>query len=310
MATRPGAEPKEKGPSKNWEHYALYSAVKNALYSLPSRFESSLRISNMLATDLFAFNSALSATIEEQVVTSLNKLRTVWDSDQKYALYDFERRPQTFPDVVLKASSKNLPDQIVLGIELKGWYVLAKEREPSFRYKVTPAVCADADLLVVVPWALSEVVSGTPKIFAPFITSAKYAAEYKNWYWQHKKTGASDKNIILSKATQQYPIKSDMISDSPRSDGGSNFGRLARTGLLNEYIGELFNERLVGIALSYWQKFLAIFTEGSFAEDMNQELDALIAGIREQTKTSTHNRAALIEKIQEIINLTDKTGAP
>ena len=40
-----------------------------------------------------------------------------------------------------------------MGIELKGWYVLAKEKEPSFRYKVTPAVCAPADLLVVVPWA-------------------------------------------------------------------------------------------------------------------------------------------------------------
>lgn len=29
-----------------------------------------------------------------------------------------------------------------MGIELKGWHVLAKEREPSFRYKVTPAACS------------------------------------------------------------------------------------------------------------------------------------------------------------------------
>ena len=29
-----------------------------------------------------------------------------------------------------------------MGIELKGRYVLAKEREPSFRYKVTPAACS------------------------------------------------------------------------------------------------------------------------------------------------------------------------
>ena len=29
-----------------------------------------------------------------------------------------------------------------MGIELKGWYVLAKEREPSFRQKVTPAACS------------------------------------------------------------------------------------------------------------------------------------------------------------------------
>jgi len=128
------AAPVESEPNRDWEHYALFSAVKNALFSLPSRFESSLRVSGVLATDLFAFNSALSATIEEQVVLSLNKLRSVWDPKDKYALYDFERRPQKFPDVVLKASSAAVEPQILLGIELKGWYVLAKEKEPSFRY--------------------------------------------------------------------------------------------------------------------------------------------------------------------------------
>lgn len=106
----------------------MYQAVKSALYSLPSRFESSLRISGVLATDLFAFNASLSATIEDQVVSALNSLRTVWDPNQKYALYDFERRPQTFPDVVLKSSSQTVSPQIILGIELKGWYVLAKEK--------------------------------------------------------------------------------------------------------------------------------------------------------------------------------------
>ena len=32
-----------------------------------------------------------------------------------------------------------------MGIELKGRYVLAKESEPSFRYKVTPAACSPWD---------------------------------------------------------------------------------------------------------------------------------------------------------------------
>lgn len=71
--------PEETFPSSDWEHYELFEAVKKAIFSLPSRFESSLRISGILATDLFAFNSSLGATIEEQVVTSLNKLRAVWD---------------------------------------------------------------------------------------------------------------------------------------------------------------------------------------------------------------------------------------
>jgi hypothetical protein len=299
-------EPQLTEPPATWEHYDLFQAVKKAIYSLPSRFESSLRISNVLATDLFAFNSALSATIEEQVVGSLNRLRTVWDPEQKYALYDFERRPQTFPDVILKASSRELPTQIILGIELKGWYVLAKEQEASFRYRVTPAVCADADLLVVVPWALSEVVSGTPKIFQPFVTGAKYAAEYKNWYWQHKMIGKSDKSITLSKVKQHYPAKSDMIADSPVSDGGGNFGRLARTSLLDIYKTDLFSERLVGIPLSAWQRFLAIFTEGSSGERVDRELAKLTAALEKDSANKDAISINVMQKIQEIIGLLER----
>lgn len=54
MADRKPAPPKESEPDKSWEHYDLYKAVKNAIYSLPSRFESNLRVSGVLATDLFA----------------------------------------------------------------------------------------------------------------------------------------------------------------------------------------------------------------------------------------------------------------
>jgi hypothetical protein len=71
---------------------------------------------------------------------------------------------------------------ILFGI--KSWYTLSKEGEPSFRYQITPAACADADLLVIVPWILSDVVSGSPKLFQPWIESARYVAEHHNFYWQ------------------------------------------------------------------------------------------------------------------------------
>ncbi len=244
---------------------------------MPSRFESSLRIDGVLATDLFAFNASLGASIEEQVVQSLNSLRAVWDPDESYALYSFERRPQTFPDVVLKAASPDLKPQILMGMELKGWYVLAKEREPSFRYRVTPTVCPPADLLVVVPWALSNVVSGSPLVFTPFVTGARYAAEYRNWHWEFQRSANTDPSITLSDVTQHYPTKSDMISDRPASDGGSNFGRLARAGIMDDYMKQLFAERLSGIPLSAWQKFLSIFTEGSSHEEIENALKRLAA---------------------------------
>ncbi len=305
MSDQKPPAPLESGPDKSWEHFEIFKAVKDSIYSLPSRFESNLHVSGVLATDLFAFNSALSASIEEQVVISLNRLRSVWDPEENYALYDFERRPQTFPDVVLKASSTEIQPQIVLGIELKGWYVLAKENEPSFRYKVTPAVCAPWDLLVIVPWALSEVVSGRPRIFSPFVTSAHYAAEYKNWYWQNKMSGSSDKSITLSSEDGFYPSKSLKISDKPRKDSGNNFGRLARTGILDNYRTELFQERLAGISLASWQKFLAIFTETSTPAIVEAELGKLVKAMQKE-RPDSEKRAKLMEKMKEFAILIDE----
>ena len=46
-----------------------------------------------------------------------------------------------------------IPPNILLGIELKGWHLLAKETEPSFRFLATPQACARADLFVVYPLA-------------------------------------------------------------------------------------------------------------------------------------------------------------
>lgn len=292
---RPG--PTEPDPV--WEHIELWRAVKRALFTLPTRFESELVISGVLSTDLFAFNSSLAATIEEQVIVSLNRLRSVWDADQEYSLYSFERQPQTFPDVVLRASAQDVEPQVLMGIELKGWYVLAKEREPSFRYKVTPAVCAPADLLVVVPWVLSNVISGSPKVLVPYVIGARQAAEVRNWYWQHARGGTGNKDIALSAVSTFYPTKSDMIADRPGSDSGSNFGRFARTKAMDDYIEELYEDKLAGIPLWAWQKFLALFTESQTAEDVLRGLDSLARGIA-PAALSPEAQERLREKFWEI----------
>jgi len=291
-------------PQEDWEHYDLFVSVKKAIFSLPSRFESTLNIDGVLATDLFAFNSSLGATIEQQVVDSLNKLRTVWDPEQRYALYEFERQPQTFPDVVLKASAPDVEPTVLMGIELKGWYVLAKEREPSFRYKVTPSVCAPADLLVVVPWALSNVISGSPIVFEPFVMGARHAAVYRNWYWQHKRKGTSNRGIEHSSVNQFYPSKSDKISDHPASDSGGNYGRLARAGVMEEYISQLFEEKLAGIQLASWQKFLSLFTEGA----TDKHVDAALQKIARNVAGSVDDPEAskkLAEKFREIAGIIE-----
>lgn len=287
----------------------LAGKVFAALYALPPQFQSDLFISGVQATDLFTFNSSLGATIEEQVVDALNALRSAtWDQDEKYAQYRFVRQAQTFPDVVLKAAAPGTTPEILLGVELKGWYVLAKERAPSFRYRVTPAVCADHDFLVVFPWALSRVISGSPQLFAPFVTPARYAAEYRNWHWKNVVRRAEPEgNINVSSVREHYPSKAQEISDEPVNDRGGNFGRFARTGLMDDFMEELFTDDLAGIPLDSWQKFLKLFGEQTPIERINRELDRMASEAAGRRRAATReNVEALRERLREVVDLLDR----
>ena len=51
------------------------------------------------------------------------------------------------------------------------------------------------------------------------------------------------------------------MADRPNSDGGGNFGRLARTGMMDEYIEETFNLPLAGIPAKDWVDFLRQFEQ-------------------------------------------------
>ena len=227
--------PSKELPATEWEHFQLYKDVREAISCLPVYFRTETHISGIMATDLHTLNTVLGATIEEQVVRTLNLIRNTWDPDEKYALYSFVRQAQTFPDVLLRKTSS---EEILLGVELKGWYLLAKEAEPSLRFQATSAACAKPDLIVVVPWVLGNVISGSPILFEPFIESAKYAADYRNYHWQYIRETKQGTGIEIQKGVGPYPSKSEQILDKPHSDGGGNFGRLARTGMMDSYIAE------------------------------------------------------------------------
>ena len=142
-------EPKRNPPQSNEIVYKVYERVREALFALPTYFQSDTSIEGILATDIFTLNAAFGATIEDQVVSTLNRMREVWDPDEQFMYYRFVRQPQTFPDVLLRKDTSGTDrheSEILLGIELKSWYLLAKEGEPSFRFQVTPAACAKQDL--------------------------------------------------------------------------------------------------------------------------------------------------------------------
>ena len=240
----PGA-PKRSLPSEDWEHRELYFRVREAVASLPVYFRTETHISGIMATDLHTLNTVLGATIEQQVVRTLNLTRNTWDPDGRYALYSFVRQAQTFPDVLLRRTGG---DDILMGIELKGWYLLAKEAEPSLRFQVTRNACAPQDLIVVVPWVLANVISGSPILFEPFLEVASFAAAYRNYHWGHVRQTRMDAGIDVPEGIRPYPRKSDQILDRPRADGGGNFGRLARTGMMDVYMQKLDDLQL-GAAL-------------------------------------------------------------
>ena len=220
---------------------------------MPDYFDAPTQIEGMLATDIFTLNSALGAMIEEQIVVTLNKLRPVWDPEKKYLEFSFIRQSQTFPDVLLRKTTNG--QDVLLGIELKGWYLLAKERMPNFRFTASPLVCNPWDLIVIVPWVLSNVLSGRPIAFRPFIESARFAAEQRNHYWQHERDTSANALITLATGIAPYPSKGDKISDFAVADAGSNFGRLARYGIMKAYVDEMLASTVRGVSVKSWLDF-------------------------------------------------------
>jgi hypothetical protein len=292
-------------PSTDDEHYQLYKDVREAISSLPIYFRTETHISGIMATDLHTLNTVLGATIEEQVVRTLNLIRNTWDPDEKYALYSFVRQAQTFPDVLLRRTST---EEILLGIELKGWYLLAKEAEPSLRFQVTAAACAKRDLIVVVPWVLGNVISGSPILFEPFVESARYAANYRNYHWQHIRQTRQDTRIEIPNGVGPYPSKADQILDRPRSDGGGNFGRLARTGMMDSYMQKLNDVQLCGIKTDYWRQFLKAFQESTTDAEARVALERLKRRVQQTTDVASPKAQSALVIIAELERLLDMPG--
>lgn len=289
-------------PSPDEPHHRLYKDVRDALSSLPIYFRTETHISGVMATDLHTLNSVLGATIEEQVVRTLNLIRNSWDPDQRYSLYSFVRQAQTFPDVLLR---KTAGDEILMGIELKGWYMLAKEEVPSLRFQVTPVACSERDLLVVVPWVLGNVISGSPILYEPFVESAKYAAEFRNYHWEHIRQSQQDSGITIAQGVKPYPSKSDQILDKPRYDGGGNFGRLARTGVMDDYMQKLEEIQLCGIKTTYWRQFLKAFQESTTDAAARNALEKLKLRVQVPNEPSAKAKSALtiLDELEKILDL-------
>ena len=279
-------EPTRQPPEVTWEHILVWQKVYDLIESLPNYFKSEVLIKGVNVTDIYSVGSLLSAIIETQIVDMLNKLRNIWDIDNKYSNYSFIRQSQTFPDILLINTQKQ--SDIIFGIELKAWYVFSKESEPSFRFTVDPDACGKPDLLVVIPWFLSEVISGTPNLMTPYIELAKYAAEYRNYYWIRSRETSNIRSMGIIPPPQEhrhpYPQSKLESSDKAKDDKGSNFGRIARAGLLDEYLFKIKQVDYLGIRVLHWMKFFKTMSENKTSAEIDKQLDTILANIITESK--------------------------
>ena len=281
----------------------LVGNVRNAISALPVYFRTATRIEGLDGGELFNLSAVLGSAIEVQVVETLNRIREVWDPDDRWPRYRFVRSAQTFPDVRLSARSQDGDPDIALGIELKGWYLLSREREPSFRYTVTPSACAPQDLLVVVPWHLKNVLSGEPVVYEPYIEQARYVAEFRNWWWTNVRETSDmlDRRQVNppDEEVGPYPAPKTRTADRPVKDGGNNFGRVARlAGLMDDYTSSLRAQRIAGIPADHWILF---FKRHAEAKDPATILNHLTRDLR-QSGLNGDAAADVVEAISRIVD--------
>lgn len=292
-------------PSSEWEYYAVWEKIRETLYALPSYFRMEGSLPNIPAKDLHSANTLLGAAIEEHIPIALNQLRSTWDPESQYADCLFKRQPQTFPDVAFRRETAD-GNEVIFGIEIKSWYILAKEMEPSFRMDVNRNFCAPADLAVIYPWAFSAAVSGTPRLFRPLVLGARKAARLRNEFWVSK---AKNNEWAQIKEPDQescyYPAKSDKINDLAPRDSGNNFGRVARTGVWDIAIGRLLREEsIAGIPLLGWHGFLSSFKESTTIE----QAQVSIARLKKVLEIDNEN--PLAEALMQIAEALEKIASP
>lgn len=297
-ATAPDA-PTELVLDPNDPRTALQTRVRGALLALPGEFEFGNPISGVAATDLFNLNTLLGAGIEVEVVRTLNKLRSMWDPDEDWLGYRFERSSQSFPDVRLVRRDQGAND-IALGIELKGWWLLSKEGVPSLRYQVTPDACAPHDLVCVVPWHLSDAVAGIPQVIEPWVKSARYAAEFRDYHWQNVRETTSDVGIDHPVGAAPYPTKADLVVAKPHYDSGNNFGRLPRAHpLMDEFLARSKEHEVLGITVGNWITFLKQHSDTATSDEVAAYL---------QRQLKAHIKTVAPGTAEELVALMGRMG--
>lgn len=94
-------------------------------------------------------------------------------------------------------------------------------------------------------------------MYEPFIESARYIAEHRNYWWQSIRSTESDVTIHHPPNVTPYPLSKTQINDNPAVDSGNNFGRVARIKLqaFDDWVSRFEEMSLLGIRFGQWRRF-------------------------------------------------------
>lgn len=265
--------------TKGDTRYRLIEDLRTIAFpSLPAECKIENTYSGILATDLFSLNTLLGSMIESKVVLYLNSHRQLWD-DGTWKDCHFIRSNESFPDVRLVKTTNS--KDIILGIELKSWFIMSKEGEPSFRYRTASEACDNGDLLCIVPWYLSDAVCGNPVLSSPWIYSAKAAAEASKRHWIYLRQTDEPLSLLYRGLDTPHGIKPymenarDKTNYKPKQDGGNNFGRLARTGIMDDFVKETLSTDILGIPADNWRLFLKAHTDAGSLSEIQKKINLI-----------------------------------
>lgn len=120
-------------------------------------------------------------------------------------------------------------------------------------------------------------------VYAPYIEQARYAAEYRNWWWETRRetrdTSEQRKISIPQGNVRPYPDPKTPIADRAVKDRGSNFGRMARlAGLMDDYTESMRDQHVAGIPAEHWISFFRLHAEtkdaGAIMKHLTKELSS------------------------------------
>jgi len=96
---------------------------------------------------------------------------------------------------------------------------------------------------------------------------------------------------------------------APPQDGGGNFGRIARTGLMDGYKKKLDDMPLCGISAVYWREFLRTFQESANDASARQSLERLKKRLKSKREIPSATAQSAIVIIRELERLVDMRNA-